>query len=175
MESLNLFASVAYSVRGGVAEDQETGAPSHLSATSEYQRVLDEQRDIYLDHYSKLAESLPVSVYRHYDALGELLYVGIASSPFSRDQQHVDGSRWRHRSHLLRIEVFPWRSMALAVEGCAIRYENPTHNKDRKSACGIYGKEELRFAKRCKGRMIGHTHWVIPEKSRPLFGPWGQD
>ncbi len=68
------------------------------------------------------------ALYRHYDADGTLLYVGIALSPIARLCEHRDGSAWYDRIATVKIARYPSREDALAAESEAIRTERPLHN-----------------------------------------------
>lgn len=68
------------------------------------------------------------ALYRHFDADGRLLYVGISLSPARRLSNHAAGSRWADKIAHVTIEWLPTRQEALAAEGRAIASENPLHN-----------------------------------------------
>lgn len=68
-------------------------------------------------------------LYRHYDAAGELLYVGISISAVARMAAHKSGgSCWVDDVALITIETFPSRVKALAAERAAIQNEHPKWN-----------------------------------------------
>lgn len=71
------------------------------------------------------------SLYRHFDAEGQLLYVGISLSVVSRLAQHRDGSPWYDQIAMVTVERFPTRGDAHAAERAAIRAEKPRHNHIR--------------------------------------------
>jgi len=68
------------------------------------------------------------ALYRHFDANGELLYVGISLSAIQRLSQHKTASPWFKEISRVEIEWHPTRKEALAVEKLAIVTENPKHN-----------------------------------------------
>lgn len=68
------------------------------------------------------------SLYRHFGAGGDLLYVGISLNAFFRLHQHNKGSRWMEKVASLTIENFPTREEALEAETIAIRMEKPKYN-----------------------------------------------
>jgi hypothetical protein len=67
-------------------------------------------------------------LYRHFDASGRLLYVGIARDTMVRLGSHRLQSSWYDRVARVEIERFPTRSAALKAEAKAIRTENPECN-----------------------------------------------
>lgn len=68
-------------------------------------------------------------LYRHFDADGQLLYVGISFSAVYRLSQHRDSSNWYERIAKVTIENFPSRQEVVEAERRAITEENPIHNK----------------------------------------------
>lgn len=68
------------------------------------------------------------ALYRHYDADGTLLYVGIAISPIARLCEHRVASAWYDEIATVKIRRYPTRDLALAAELEAIRGEKPLHN-----------------------------------------------
>lgn len=70
----------------------------------------------------------PTHLYRHFDADGTLLYVGISLGVMHRLAQHMSGSPWT--AEIARVEVmrFETRAEALRVEREAIQIEKPRHN-----------------------------------------------
>ena len=71
---------------------------------------------------------VPTALYRHFDAGGELLYVGISLSPAYRLSQHRDASHWFPRVATVTIEWLPSRDEALRAERAAIQSEHPQCN-----------------------------------------------
>lgn len=68
-------------------------------------------------------------LYRHYDADGNLLYIGISLSTAHRLGQHRLTSRWSHRVVTITIERFATREEAMEAELHAIQTEGPLFNK----------------------------------------------
>ena len=68
------------------------------------------------------------ALYRHFDADGFLLYVGISSTPDARLQQHRS-SPWFSEIRRVVIEMLPDRETAERAEREAIRTEWPLYNK----------------------------------------------
>ena len=77
---------------------------------------------------STLMHERPTKLYRHFDADGHLLYVGISLSAVARLNQHMDISHWSDAISEVRVETLPDRNAALAAETAAIQSENPKHN-----------------------------------------------
>lgn len=68
------------------------------------------------------------ALYRHRDASGSLLYVGISLRPFKRLDQHGGQSHWFRQIASVTVEYFDTRSEAMAAEKEAIKVEQPRHN-----------------------------------------------
>lgn len=68
------------------------------------------------------------ALYRHFDADGALLYVGIALSPTYRLSTHRASSAWAQSIAHVTMEWFETRDEALAAEKRAIETEGPKHN-----------------------------------------------
>lgn len=69
------------------------------------------------------------ALYRHFDADGVLLYVGISNSVTSRTGDHITYSPWATRIENIRVEFFDTRDEACAAEARAIISERPQFNK----------------------------------------------
>ena len=69
-----------------------------------------------------------VSLYRHFDADGRLLYVGAAISVTRRTYRHRAMSEWFDDVRTITIEPFDSEEEALAAEIEAIRTEGPLFN-----------------------------------------------
>lgn len=68
-------------------------------------------------------------LYRHFDAAGELLYVGISISVMNRTAQHRSQSHWFDQIASISVEHFDTRREAEIAEAIAIREERPRHNQ----------------------------------------------
>lgn len=68
------------------------------------------------------------ALYRHFDADGRLLYVGISLSAIHRLSQHMAASSWADEIVSVTIVRFETREEAHAAEREAIRAEAPVHN-----------------------------------------------
>lgn len=69
------------------------------------------------------------ALYRHYNAKGKLLYVGISLSAASRLLQHSISAHWFLEIANVTIEHFDNRQYALEAEQNAIKLELPLFNK----------------------------------------------
>lgn len=69
-----------------------------------------------------------VYLYRHFDAIGKLLYVGISLNHVARLCQHKKAP-WVDRIARVEIEAHSSRAAALDAEAKAIRTETPEFNK----------------------------------------------
>ena len=67
-------------------------------------------------------------LYRHFNAEGELLYVGISLSAVKRLSQHKCDSTWYGDIATIEIEKFPTREEAMEAETVAIQNEAPIYN-----------------------------------------------
>lgn len=68
------------------------------------------------------------ALYRHFDAEGCLLYVGISDCLSERDKQHAATAHWHESVEKTETEWCICRDHALALERVAITYERPLHN-----------------------------------------------
>jgi transcriptional regulator with XRE-family HTH domain len=90
-------------------------------------------------------QTQPTTLYRHFDAAGRLLYVGVALGPVARLQQHASQSSWVRDIARMTIERFPTRTAAEQAERDAIRVEQPVHNvaHARKARPYVAGSDKL--------------------------------
>lgn len=72
------------------------------------------------------------SVYRHFDADGQLLYIGCSINPLQRLESHKQQSDWFDSIATVTIENYRTHSEALAIEASAILGEQPLYNKVHK-------------------------------------------
>lgn len=73
--------------------------------------------------------SSPTALYRLYDDAGSLLYVGIATTPEARWQQHASTAPWWHLVARRQTEWFASRQDAESAERSAIKTEKPRYNR----------------------------------------------
>lgn len=70
----------------------------------------------------------PTQLYRHYDADGNLLYIGISLSTVHRLGQHRKHAHWFRQITSITVEHFPSKVEATEAEALAISRESPRHN-----------------------------------------------
>lgn len=68
-------------------------------------------------------------LYRHFDAEGRLLYVGISLSAVERLRQHVARAGWAGDIASITVETHPDRAAAMKAEREAVESERPMFNK----------------------------------------------
>jgi len=82
------------------------------------------------------------ALYRHWDASGKLLYLGISHDPAARSEQHRRRSPWFKFVSETSVAWFETRDQAASAERAAIRSEAPvfnhTHNKANRDAALAY-------------------------------------
>ena len=71
-------------------------------------------------------------LYRHFDAEGKLLYIGISMSAFRRLKEHQSTAVWAKDIASMSIERFESRKQLVAAERIAIFWEKPIHNYESK-------------------------------------------
>lgn len=71
---------------------------------------------------------MKAALYRHFDADGRLLYVGVSNCAVQRTSRHAKASRWFDRVATITVEWFASRADALAAEQRAIAVEGPSEN-----------------------------------------------
>jgi hypothetical protein len=76
----------------------------------------------------------PTKLYRHWDNMDNLLYVGISKSVLQRLGTHETNSHWYDKIAKVTIESFPTRKLALAAEKLAIETECPLYNRQYNSS-----------------------------------------
>lgn len=69
------------------------------------------------------------ALYRHFDATGVLLYVGISERPGRRTGKHAESSDWVAFAARMEAEWLDSRELAVAREKEAIRSERPVFNR----------------------------------------------
>lgn len=69
------------------------------------------------------------ALYRHFDASGALLYVGISNQLGRRTDHHLKSSPWADQIASIAIEWHETRDAAELAERSAISYQKPLQNK----------------------------------------------
>ncbi len=72
------------------------------------------------------------TLYRHFDAKGKLLYVGVSLNALQRLEHHRSTSHWFRDIRKITIEYHEGRYASLVAEHNAIKNENPLYNKHRR-------------------------------------------
>jgi predicted GIY-YIG superfamily endonuclease/DNA-binding XRE family transcriptional regulator len=95
------------------------------------------------------------ALYRHFDAEGRLIYVGVSANPTRRMWEHRCRTDWA--AETVRSETFwyPTRPEALAAEREAIAKEMPLANATRKTDALQEYLAGLVIAERGEGRSFG--------------------
>lgn len=96
------------------------------------------------------------ALYRHFDAAGQLLYVGISLSAVQRLAQHRQTAHWFDRIARIDIEWHDSREEALAAEVVAIKAEAPQCNVQH-SENTLIDEIGLPSVVRCDTFAIEHT------------------
>ena len=104
------------------------------------------------------------ALYRHFDAEGRLLYVGITDHLGERDKQHAATSVWHHA--VIRSDV-QWclsREHAAELERVAIRHEGPLYNLAHRPAQPRQAAPMtiLEFAEAVGRQKVAATVGVLP-------------
>src|SRR5581483_10653325 len=71
----------------------------------------------------------PTGLYRFYDRVGQLLYIGISRNLHARWGQHEAEKTWWPLAAKRTVVMYPSRAEAEKAEKAAIRSERPVHNK----------------------------------------------
>jgi hypothetical protein len=106
------------------------------------------------------------ALYRHFDADGSLLYIGVTSDPTKRTAAHKKNSPWFAEVARTEIEWQPSRADALLAETISIGKESPRNNihsagKTRGAAEFIdrVGKEYLASRLGVTFTAVRNAHW----------------
>lgn len=105
----------------------------------------------------------PTSLYRFFDATGNLLYVGITRQQKGRFNQHAATKEWWSEVASSTVEHFPTREDALRAEAEAIGTENPRYN----IALGFAPRDPwvgYRFVRYMGGPAHGYVEWDFCEE-----------
>ena len=107
------------------------------------------------------------SLYRHYNAQGKLLYVGISYNALNRLSRHALSSSWYDQIARIDITHFETREAAIEAEKNAIRSENPLFNIEFSLT---RTKKTIRpSAPRITDKDVEKYPLVVAEKSRIFY------
>lgn len=73
-------------------------------------------------------DNRPCTLYRAYDADGQLLYVGITETGTSRMDSHRLASEWWPQVARIELDHYPDRACARSVEAAVIDFWHPPYN-----------------------------------------------
>lgn len=116
---------------------------------------------------SHYAEQTRTALYRHFDADGRLLYVGISLNAVARLCQHRRDAHWFGDIARIDIEWHPSRTAADKAEREAIVAECPLHNVAHAPTLDPALAAMLRKAGQL--HMVDSRGWIKPEYMR--FAP----
>lgn len=88
----------------------------------------------------------PTSVYRYYDSIGILIYVGITRQGMGRNTQHNGKAEWWPFVARQEVDHFPTRGAAAMREKELIRSHRPPFNKQHNHAHGQMREAYLAYA-----------------------------
>jgi hypothetical protein len=110
-------------------------------------------------------------LYRFYDAVGRLLYIGQTWRPLARLIEHLEEQQWAHEIARWDVDPRSWTSEAevLAVEEEAIRAERPLRNWVHNE-----GNPDRAWQPKVRSyRHPGRRTVAAPDRWRRLLGsPW---
>lgn len=101
------------------------------------------------------------ALYRHFDATGALLYIGISLNAVARLAQHRRDAHWFASIARIDVQWHPSRSEAEAAEREAIVAERPLHNITHAGGVSAWLEAELRRIG--KLHMVDRNGLVLPE------------
>ena len=99
--------------------------------------------------------SVKTTLYRHFNANGKLLYVGISLSALQRLSQHADHSDWYNKISRVEMEHFSDRPSAMAAEKKAVISEGPLYNIHHKKKPNKTRYQE--YAEQSRDDMMGRV------------------
>lgn len=94
-------------------------------------------------------------LYRHFNSLGELLYIGISINAAQRFKSHAAEKSWADQVSRIEIEKFQTRDDALKAEEIAIKKEKPLYNFVYNRFPKRYEKNKSTFIADQRAKLIG--------------------
>lgn len=76
----------------------------------------------------KVDKPVPQTLYRFFNANGDLLYIGVTANAHRRITDHRDEKEWWTEIQTITLEHFPDRDSVLKAERAAIKAELPLYN-----------------------------------------------
>jgi hypothetical protein len=98
-------------------------APQHCTC-----ELAHDERPAHCPVHGRPAVSTVTTVYRFYDAAGDLLYVGISCNFLRRVGEHTGSADWIAQAVRCTLEHYSDRAEAEQAERVAIATEHPIHN-----------------------------------------------
>lgn len=93
----------------------------------------------------------PTALYRHFDARGELLYVGVTVDPVRRWAEHLETSIWARFAAKSYVTWHPTQETARQAERDAILWEDPVFNTCRPQPMRQVNARKIRYLKTGNG------------------------
>lgn len=113
------------------------------------------------------------ALYRHFDAAGALLYVGISLSTVQRLSQHKQRAGWYDQIASVTIEWHPTREAALTAEAIAIAKEGPLWNVVRPADGQVPRQSPFPSETnevRCRGEALHQALWLGKQWAVTTYG-----
>jgi hypothetical protein len=109
-------------------------------------------------------------LYRHFDAQGALLYVGISASAVRRLAEHKKGAAWFSSIAFVEVERFPTRAAAQQAEFEAITRERPKYNVTHSVVHALPPPEPTPRASTEMRRKMARYPTLRPEEAAQYLG-----
>lgn len=111
----------------------------------------------------------PTSVYRYYDRIGILIYVGITRQGMGRNAQHNGKAEWWPFVARQEVEHYPTRGAAAMREKELIRGHRPPFNKQHNHDYEVSRAAYLAYAHTFSGHLESpHDLYVAVDKRLPM-------
>lgn len=110
---------------------------------------------------STVSTGVRTALYRHFDAAGNLLYVGISLNAVARLAQHRREAHWFDSIARIDVEWHPSRCAAETAERAAILAERPAHNIAH--AYGMTPWLEAELRRIGKLHLVDGSGFILPQ------------